>query len=241
MKVIFAYLTSYEWGVESKIVQKITTRYIYGSKKMEQENIDTCGKKAKKTIFWKLFLWIVPALFLILLAGFVVIRIYLVPQDDSSGTSQMTGLVMLIAFIMVIFVFMVVRFHYLEIRYIQIPVWRWMASGFKGEPKLPFPRFSWATKSARAEAKSKMNKKQRACIWLGNICSFVGMILMINRVVWRCILIIKGESTIESVSLTLFWVGTFMFFTGICVSGLVYQRILKTQPLQKINENNKNP
>lgn len=202
---------------------------------MEQENIITNKENSNKRKFWKLFLWIVPALFLILLAGFVVIRIYLVPQDDSSGMSQMTGLVMLIAFIMVIFVFMVVRFHYLEIRYIQLPVWRWMASGFKGEPKLPFPRFSWATKSARAEAKSKMNKKQRACIWLGNTCAVVGVILILVTRVWKIILDIRGEEyTVGSISSKLFWIGIFIFFTGICVSGLVYQRILKnTAPSRK--------
>ena len=184
---------------------------------MEQENTNTCDKNVKRTQFWKLFLWIAPALFLILLAGFVVFRIYLVSINASSEVLELIDFSMLIAFITVVFVFMVIRLHYLEIRYIQLPVWCWIASGFKGEPELPFPRFPWATKAAMTKAKRKMNKKQRTCMWLGDICSFVGMILIINRVAWRWILTIKSESIIGSVSLTLFWVGIFMFFIGMCI------------------------
>jgi hypothetical protein len=195
---------------------------------MEPNNTKPGEKNVKKTKFWKLFLWIVPTLLLILLAGFVVIRIYLVPQDGSSEISQLLGLSMLLLFIMVILIFMFVRFHYLEIRYLYIPVWRWIASGFKGEPELPFPRLAWAKKSVRAEAKSKMNKKQRACIWLGNICGFVGTILMLYGVVWRLILTIKGDRAVGHVSFILFFIGSFVFIAGLCVSGLVYQRVLKT-------------
>lgn len=200
---------------------------------MEQENTKTDEKKRKerKVI---LFLWIIPMLLLFPLVGLLAIAVYFFPDGSSTDIeiSQVIGLITIVVIIAALSLLITVWRLYSSVRYIQLPVWRWIVSGFKGEPKLPFPRFSWATKSARAEAKSKMNKKQRACIWLGNICSFVGMILIINRVAWRWILTIKGESIIDSVSLTLFWVGIFMFFTGICVSGLVYQRILKTQPLQ---------
>jgi hypothetical protein len=208
---------------------------------MEQENPNVCEKNVKKTKFWKLFLWIVPTLFLILLAGFVVIRIYFVPQDGTSEISQLLGLSMLLLFIMVILIFMFVRFHYLEIRYLQIPVWRWMANGFKGEPKLPFPRLPWAKKSVRVEARRKMNKKQRACIWLGDICSFVGTNLMLYGVLWRLILRIKGELTVGHVSFILFWIGIIIFFLGVFVSGLVYQRVLKTRPLLEIDNRDKEP
>lgn len=207
---------------------------------MEQENTKTDEKKRKETKVM-LFLFIIPILLLILLTGITVIGVYFVEQNGGSQTSQLIGLTALILIIAVILLFIGTWRIYFSTRYIQIPMWRWIASGFKGEPKLPFPRFSWATKSARAEAKSKMNKKQRACIWLGNICCFAGMILIINDVVWRWILTIKGERHLGSVSSILFWIGIFIFFTGICVSGLVYQRILKTRPLQKIDENNKNP
>ena len=199
---------------------------------MEKGNTMTNKENSAERKFWKLFLWIVPTLFLILLAGFVVIRIYLAPIDDSSEISQLLGLSMLMVFIAVVLVVMVVRFQYLDIRYIQLPLWRWMASGFKGEPKLPFPRFSWTTKSARAEAKSKMNKKQRACIWFGNTCATVGVILTINDVVWRWIFTIKGENHFGSVPYILLWIGLFFLFAGVCISGLVYKRTLKTGDLQ---------
>lgn len=207
---------------------------------MEQENTKTDEKNSKKPKVM-LYLFIIPILLLILLTGITVIGVYFVEQNGGSQTSQLIGLTALILIIAVILLFIGTWRIYFSTRYIQIPMWRWIASGFKGEPKLPFPRFSWATKSAKAEAKSKMNKKQRACIWLGNICASVGMISMLFGLVWHLIQDITGKSTLGSTSLTLFWVGTFMFFTGICVSGLVYQRIFKTRPLQKIDENNKNP
>ncbi len=45
-----------------------------------------------KTKSWKLFLWIAATLFLILLVGFIAIRIYLATQDGSGGTFQLIGL-----------------------------------------------------------------------------------------------------------------------------------------------------
>jgi hypothetical protein len=201
---------------------------------MEQKNTKKDANNNKKPKVG-LFLFVIPILLLILLVGGIHIGIYLVEQSDSDVISQVLGLSMLLLFIMVILVFMFVMFHYLEIRYLYIPVWRWIASGFKGEPKLPFPRLAWAKKSVRVEARSKMNKKQRACIWLGNICSFVGTILMLYCVVWHLILTIKGDRTVGHVSFILFLIGTFIFFTGVCVSGLVYQRILKTRSFLEID------
>ena len=78
-----------------------------------------------------------------------------------------------------------------------------------------------------AQAKSKMNKKQRACVWFGNICGFVGIVLMIYDVAWRWIFTIKGENHTGSLPAKLFWIGILIFFTGTCVSGLVYHRVLK--------------
>jgi len=184
---------------------------------MKQEYINARGNNVKKTKFWKLFLWIMPALFLIFLAGFVFIRIYLVSLNASSEVLQLIDISMLLLFIMVILFFLFVMFHYLEIRYFYIPVWRWIVSGFKGKPELPFPRFPWATKAEMTKAKSKMNKKQRACMWLGNVCMLVGIIPITIGVLWFLVLDITGEHTVGSTSLILFWVGIFMFFTGVCI------------------------
>lgn len=156
--------------------------------------------------------------------GFVIWRI----QNRNSEGWEIFALAGIVLFLSTMFFMACMWLHYLEIRWLYIPCWRWMASGCKGEPKLPFPRFSWATKSARAEAKSKMNKKQRACIWFGNTCSGLGAILLLIAVLWRLVLTITGEETIGSTANILFGIGIFIFFAGICVSGLVYQRILKT-------------
>lgn len=68
-----------------------------------------------------------------------------------------------------------------------------------------------------AKAKSKRNKKQLACMWLGNICGFAGVILIINDVVWRWILTIKGERHLGSVPFILFGIGIFIFFAGVFI------------------------
>jgi hypothetical protein len=183
---------------------------------MEQENSKTDEKNSEKPkVMLRVF--IIPILLLMLLTGITVIGIHLVPQDDSGETSQLTGLTTLILIIAVILLFIGTWTIYFSTRYIQFPVWRWIASGVKGEPKLPFPRLPWATKSAMAKAKGKMNKKQRACMWLGNVCMLVGIIPITIGVVWFIVLDITGEHTVGSTSLILFWIGIFMFFTGVCI------------------------
>ena len=198
---------------------------------MGQENTKT-DEENSKTPKVMLYLFIIPVLLLILLTGIIVIGVYFLGQDGRSQTSQLIGLGALIFIITIILLFIGAWRIYFSTRYLHLPIWRWIASGFKGEPKWPFPRFSWATKSAKSEAKSKMNKKQRACIWIGNICSALGVFFLLIAVSWRLVLDVTGERTIGSNANILFCVGIFIFFTGICVSGLVYQRILKTQPLQ---------
>ena len=170
------------------------------------------GEKNRKKQKVSLFLFVIPILLLILLVGVIYIGIYLLEQSDRDVISQVISLAALVLFIMIILVFMFVWFHYLEIRYLYIPVWRWIASGSKGEPELPFPRFPWAKKSVRAEAKRKMNKKQRACVWLGDIFGFIGTMLMLYGVVWRLILTIKGVRTVGHVSFILFFIGVFIPF-----------------------------
>ena len=177
-----------------------------------------------------LFLLIIPLLLAILLTGIAVIGVCLLEQSDRNMTSQLKGLGVLVAIIAVVLLLTGSLRLYSSVRYIQLPVWRWIARGFKGEPKLPFPRFSGATKSAKAKAKSKMDKKQRACIWLGNTCAVVGVILTLVTRMCHIVLDIRGEEySAGSIWSKLFWVGIILLFTGICVSGLVYKRILKTR------------
>lgn len=68
---------------------------VFAEKKMEQTNTKTDEKNSKKTKV-VLFLFIMPILFLILLAGITVIGIYLAPQDGGGETSQLIGLTTLI-------------------------------------------------------------------------------------------------------------------------------------------------
>ena len=183
---------------------------------MEQEKIKTDEKNSKKPKVM-LYLFIIPILLLILLTGITVVGIYFIKQDGRSQTSQVIGLTSLILIIAVISLSIGVWRIYFSARYIQIPVWRWIASGFKGEPKLLFSRFPWATKSAMAKAKSKMNKKQRLCMWIGNVCSALGTFFLLIAVSWRLVLAITGERTIDSSANILFWVGIFIFFAGVCI------------------------
>jgi len=162
------------------------------------------------------------------LACFEGFLIYFWMQNRNSEESKLLALLGIGVFLSTMLLLALMPLHYLLIRWIDIPCWRWMIGGCKGEPKLPFPRFSWATKSAKAEAKSKMNNKQRACIWFGNTCATVGVISMLISSVWFVVLDITGEHHIGSIPFKLFWIGAFIFFTGTCISGLVYQRILRT-------------
>lgn len=100
-----------------------------------------------------LFLFIIPILLLILLAGITVIGLHFIEQDGSSNTSQLMHLAALIVIIAVILLLIGAWRLWFSIRYIQIPTWRWIASGFKGEPNHP-------TKSVMAKAKQERNKKQ---------------------------------------------------------------------------------
>lgn len=133
-----------------------------------------------------LLLWIIPLLLLILLTGITVIGVRLLEQSDSNMTSQLKSLGVLVGIMIVILLLIGILCLYSSIRYLQFPVWRWIASGFKGEPNLP-----WIKKSKKPEAKDKMNKRQKACVWLGRMSSVVGTILIINGVVWRWIFTIK--------------------------------------------------
>ena len=95
-----------------------------------------------------LLLWIIPLFLLILLTGITVIGVRLLEQSDSNMTSQLKGLGVLVGIITVILLLIGILRLYSSIRYMQLPVWRWIASGFKGEPNLP-----WIRKSKKTKAK----------------------------------------------------------------------------------------
>jgi drug/metabolite transporter superfamily protein YnfA len=62
-----------------------------------------------------------------------------------------------------------------------------------------------------------MNKRQKACVWFGRICSAVGTILILIGVVWRWIFNIRGDSFIGSIPYKIFWLGAIAFFAGFCI------------------------
>lgn len=183
-------------------------------KEVEQENSNTDEKNNKKPRVM-LFLFIIPILLLILLTGITVIGVYFIEQDGSSNTSQLMRLVALTVIIAVIALSIGAWRIWFSIRYIQIPAWRWIASGFKRERNPP--GFPWATKSAMAKAKQERNKKQRAFMWLGRICCVAGVILSINYVVSGWIFTIKGERHFGGFGFVLFCAGIFIFFLGACI------------------------
>ncbi len=162
-----------------------------------------------------MFLFVIPILLLILLAGIAVIGVYSIEQDGSSNTSQLIRLTVVIVTIAGISLLIGAWRIWFSIRYIQIPAWRWIASGFKGEGSQP--RFPWATKSAIAKGKQERNKKQRAFMWLGRICCVAGVILSIYYVVSDWIFTIKGERHFGGFRFILFCAGVFIFFLGVCI------------------------
>jgi uncharacterized membrane protein HdeD (DUF308 family) len=88
-----------------------------------------------------------PVLLLILLTGITVIGVYLLEQSDSNMTSQLKGLVVLVIIIGVLLLLIGSLQLYSSVRYIQFPTWRWMASGFKGKPVVPWLQKSKETKT----------------------------------------------------------------------------------------------
>ena len=58
---------------------------------------------------------------------------------------------------------------------------------------------------------------KRAGLLFGKILSVVGTLLLLNGVLWRWIYTIRGERYVNSFPSKLFWVGTVIFFVGLCV------------------------
>ena len=85
-----------------------------------------------------LLIWVVPLLLLILLTIITVVGVHLLESSDGSITSQVKSLGVLVLIIAVILLLAGALILYSSIRYMQIPIWRWISKGFKGEPDLPW-------------------------------------------------------------------------------------------------------
>ena len=118
----------------------------------ENHNSDKIKKTRTKAVF---FIWILPILLLALLTGITVIGVHFLEQDSSISPSRLIRIATISVIVVVLFIIGGFLHHYYCIRYMQIPVWRWMASGMKGEPDLP-----WIKKPKKPEAKGKRAAKQ---------------------------------------------------------------------------------
>ena len=116
---------------------------------MEQENnnSDEIKKIKTKAVF---FIWILPILLLVLLTVVTLIGVHFLEQDSSISPSRLIKIATIAVIVAVLCVIVGVLHHYYSIRYMQIPIWRWMARGFKGKPDLP-----WIKKPKNLEAKDK--------------------------------------------------------------------------------------
>jgi len=114
----------------------------------DNHNSDEAKRIRTKVVF---FVWILPILSLLLLVGITFIGAYFILEQDSSiSPTQIRIWATILGIVTVLFFIACVLRHYYDVRYTQIPVWRWIASGFKGEPNLP-----WMTKTKKVKTKKK--------------------------------------------------------------------------------------
>jgi hypothetical protein len=164
----------------------------------------------------RLFTWITVISSLVILVGFTGIGIYFWMQGDNGEASGLLALSGKFIVLSGILCFVVTWTLYGSIRWIQIPIWRWMIGGFKGAPDTPFAR-SFITREQIAEAKKKMSRLQHTFMWVGNVFAALGVICLLIAIPWRMVLDIKGERTIGSTANMLLYVGFLIFFLGICI------------------------
>ena len=114
---------------------------------MEHENTQKDKKQAKVTKP-ALLLWIIPLILLIILTVIIVIGVHIIESRDGDVMSQLKGLVVLL--LIIVFFLLLIGFLllYSSARYIQLPMWRRIARGFKGKPDVP-----WLTKSKENKIK----------------------------------------------------------------------------------------
>jgi len=135
----------------------------------------------------RLFTWITAILSLAILLGFIGIGIYIWMLGDNGETSELFALSVGFIIFAGILCFVVTWILYGSIRWIQIPIWRWMIGGFKGAPDTPFAR-SVITREQIAEAKKKMSRLQHIFMWVGNVFAALGVICLLIAVPWRIVL-----------------------------------------------------
>ena len=179
---------------------------------MEQNNSTTDKKNSRKPNLM-LFLFIIPILLLILLTVITVIGVYLLEQDTIGATSQLIGLAALGGIIAVVILLISIWRQYYSIRYLQIPLWRWIASGFKGKPDVPHIGLA-IRKSKDTKHYKEMSKIERICMLLGSVCQLFGIVLLIIGVSWFLVLDITRKGTVGSIALTLFCVGALIYILG---------------------------
>ena len=164
----------------------------------------------------RLFTWITAIVSLVILVGFGGIGTYFWMQGDNGESSELFALSVVFIGVAGILCFVVTWKTYASIRWIQIPVWRWMIGGFKGTPDTPLAR-SVITREQIAEAKKKMSRLQRIFMWVGNVFAALGVICLLIALPWHIVLDIKGEGTTGSTANKLLWVGFLILFLGMCV------------------------
>lgn len=170
----------------------------------------------QKRKLMRLFTWITVILSLVILVGFTSIGIYFWMQGDNGEASELlvwSGKLIVLSGILC---FVVTWILYGSIRWLQIPVWRWMLGGFKGTPDTPLAR-SVITREQIAEAKKKMSRLQRIFMWVGNVFAALGVICLLIGLPWHIVLDIKGERTIGSTADMLLLVGFLILFLGMCI------------------------
>jgi len=164
----------------------------------------------------RLFTWITAIFSLVILVGTAGIGIYIWMLGDNVETSELFALSVVFIGVAGILCFVGTWTTYTSIRWIQIPIWRWMMGGFKGTPDTPLAR-SVITREQIAEAKKKMSRLQRIFMWIGKVFAALGVICLLISVPWRIVLTIKGEGTIGSTANKLLWVGFLILFLGMCI------------------------
>lgn len=178
-----------------------------------EQNDSTKDKKNSKKPKVMLFLFIIPILLLILLTVITVIGVYLLEQDTNGATFQLIALTPLIVIIAVVALLISILRHYYSIRYLQIPLWRWIAGGFKGKPDVPHIGLA-IRKSKDTKHYKEMNRIERICMLLGYFCQLFGIVLLIIGISWFLVLDITRKGTVGSIALTLFCVGALLYILG---------------------------
>lgn len=196
-------------------------------KEVEQKNSNSAENNNKNPKVM-LFIFIIPILLLILMTGITVIWVYFIEQDGSSNTSQLMHFAALTVIIAGISLLIGILSHYYSIRYLQIPVWRWMAGGFKGKPDVPHIGLA-IRKSKDTKHYKQMSRIERICMLLGSVCKLFGIVLLIIGISWFLVLAITRKGTVGSIALTLLCVGALLYILGAFINYICTRKDTKRE------------